>query len=33
MKKELMDGLLLLLAIGAAFGFLFLMAWASIGWR
>lgn len=33
MKKKLMDGLLLLLAMGAAFGLLFLMAWASIGWR
>lgn len=33
MKKDLMDGLLLLLAMGAASGFLFLMAWASIGWR
>lgn len=33
MKKDLMNGLLLLLAMGVAFGFLFLMAWASIGWR
>lgn len=33
MKKKLMDGLLLLLAIGVAFASLFLMAWASIGWR
>lgn len=33
MKKKLIDGLLLLLAMGVAFGFLFLMAWVSIGWR
>lgn len=33
MKKDLMDGLLLLLAMGVAVSFLFLMAWASIGWR
>ena len=33
MKKDFMDGLLMLLAMGIAFAFLFLMAWASIGWR